>query len=174
MLTRDAPQSILDHLGADSATSEEEHFRLSLVMLDLERAHWLLRAYLRVRLGKIEHFSQLVCSTPSEIRKMSSLEREYAKQYVCMRRSSSTAQTDADAAPAALAAGSNGYVSSTSRRRCSIYCPRMYAGSMMPPWTALAWVTCVSMQSKPARAIQRPYGGDRATTLRAQSTVTVK
>lgn len=46
-------QSILNLLSADEATSEEEHLRLSLVQLDVERARWLLRAYLRTRISKV-------------------------------------------------------------------------------------------------------------------------
>lgn len=46
-------QNILDSLSSDDATSDEEHFRLGLVQLDLERAKWLLKGYLRVRLHKV-------------------------------------------------------------------------------------------------------------------------
>ncbi|WFC97817.1 GINS complex subunit [Malassezia yamatoensis] len=45
-------QSILDSLMPDASTSEEEHFRLNLVQLDVERAIWLLRSYLRARISK--------------------------------------------------------------------------------------------------------------------------
>lgn len=46
-------QSILDSLASDASTSEEEHFRLNLVQLDVERAKWLMRSYLRARLAKV-------------------------------------------------------------------------------------------------------------------------
>lgn len=46
-------QGIVEQLASDASTSDEEHFRLSLVQLDVERAKWLLRAYLRSRLDKV-------------------------------------------------------------------------------------------------------------------------
>ncbi|WFC94337.1 GINS complex subunit [Malassezia brasiliensis] len=55
-------QSILDSLASDASTSEEEHFRLNLVQLDVERAKWLLRNYLRARLAKIETYAAYIMS----------------------------------------------------------------------------------------------------------------
>ncbi len=78
--TTTASQSILGALSADADTSEEEHFRLSLVTLDMERAKWLLRAYLRIRLIKIEEFSQFVSTAPPELRKLSEAERAYVQR----------------------------------------------------------------------------------------------
>ena len=46
-------QSILDSLLSDASTSEEEHFRLNLVQLDVERSKWLLRSFLRTRVAKV-------------------------------------------------------------------------------------------------------------------------
>lgn len=46
-------KGIVEQLASDASTSDEEHFRLSLVQLDVERAKWLLRAYLRSRLDKV-------------------------------------------------------------------------------------------------------------------------
>ncbi|KDN40974.1 Sld5-domain-containing protein [Tilletiaria anomala UBC 951] len=78
-------ESILESLASDESTSEEEHFRLSLVTLDIERAKWLLRAYLRMRLGKIEEYSQYIANTASELRKLSELERAYVTRFEEMR-----------------------------------------------------------------------------------------
>lgn len=46
-------QAILDSLMSDTATSDEEHFRLNLVQLDADRCRWLLRSFLRTRLDKV-------------------------------------------------------------------------------------------------------------------------
>lgn len=44
---------MLDTLRADPQTSEEEHFRLVLVQTEMERAKYLVRSYVRVRLHKV-------------------------------------------------------------------------------------------------------------------------
>ncbi|KAI3627203.1 SLD5 [Malassezia furfur] len=74
-------QSILDSLASDASTSEEEHFRLNLVQLDVERAKWLLRNYLRSRLAKvrvaliqIETYAAYIMSHRSEQQRLSDIE----------------------------------------------------------------------------------------------------
>ncbi|KAE8211107.1 hypothetical protein CF327_g5106 [Tilletia walkeri] len=77
----DQQVTILDSLLADSATSQEEHFRLSLVQLDLERARWLLKAYLRTRLRKIEKFARHIASERDLQVRLSDVELGYVKKY---------------------------------------------------------------------------------------------
>ncbi|CAO1615525.1 unnamed protein product [Sympodiomycopsis kandeliae] len=81
--------SILNLLSADENTSEEEHLRLSLVQLDVERAKWLLRAYLRTRISKLEahsaHYALLPQSHLSIL--LSPLEKAYLTKYDSLRTS---------------------------------------------------------------------------------------
>ena len=56
-------QSILDSLLSDASTSEEEHFRLNLVQLDVERSKWLLRSFLRTRVAKAVSYTHLTLPT---------------------------------------------------------------------------------------------------------------
>lgn len=44
---------MLDLLRSDPKTSEEEHFKLSLVSTEVERVKYLVRSYLRCRLDKV-------------------------------------------------------------------------------------------------------------------------
>lgn len=74
--------NIIDSLAADSGTAEEEHVRLALVELDVERARWLLRSYLRCRLDKIEQNAAFVCQDPISRSNLSELERGYAVKWV--------------------------------------------------------------------------------------------
>ena len=90
-------QSILDSLASDASTSEEEHFRLNLVQLDVERAKWLLRNYLRARLAKvrvwltqIETYAAYVMSHRSEQQRLSDIELGYVRRYVGEADSGST------------------------------------------------------------------------------------
>lgn len=73
--------NIIDSLAADSATAEEEHVRLALVELDVERARWLLRSYLRCRLAKIERYAQFVSQDQRSRDDLSELERGYAVKF---------------------------------------------------------------------------------------------
>lgn len=76
---------ILNTLAADDDTTEEEHLRLSLVALDMERAKWLLKAYLQIRLGKVEQYSTYIQATPREMLKLSSAERAYLRGFESLR-----------------------------------------------------------------------------------------
>ncbi|KAK0529013.1 GINS complex subunit [Tilletia horrida] len=73
--------TILDSLLADPSTSQEEHFRLSLVQLDVERARWLLKAYLRTRLRKIETYAQFISAQAHMRDRLSDVELGYVKKY---------------------------------------------------------------------------------------------
>lgn len=88
-------QSILNLLSSDESTSEEEHLRLSLVQLDVERARWLLRAFLRTRLAKIEEHAQYYLDLSEQASQgaaagaalLSPLEKAYATKYSSIRAS---------------------------------------------------------------------------------------
>ncbi|CAO1614778.1 unnamed protein product [Parajaminaea phylloscopi] len=81
--------NILSLLSADENTSEEEHLRLSLVQLDVERTKWLIRAFLRTRIHKVEANAQYYLSLPSQRLSilLSPLEVAYAKKYTSIRNS---------------------------------------------------------------------------------------
>lgn len=79
--------SIIESLASDAATMEEEHVRLALVELDVERARWLLRSYLRSRLDKIERHAAHFALEASNRRNCSQLERGYAIQYAQLNAS---------------------------------------------------------------------------------------
>ena len=44
---------MVDLLKSDPKTSEEEHFKLILVMTEMERVKYLVRSYVRTRLAKV-------------------------------------------------------------------------------------------------------------------------
>lgn len=49
----DVQQKMVDTLRSDPQTSEEEHFKLVLVMTEMERVKFLVRSYVRTRLWKV-------------------------------------------------------------------------------------------------------------------------
>lgn len=44
---------MVEYLRSDDATSEDEHFRMSYVQLDMERVKFQIRSYVRTRLHKV-------------------------------------------------------------------------------------------------------------------------
>jgi hypothetical protein len=52
-LTATRSQRIMEELAPDEGTSAEEHVRLGIVALDIERARWLVRSYVRARIAKV-------------------------------------------------------------------------------------------------------------------------
>ncbi|KAN0065712.1 GINS complex subunit [Thecaphora frezii] len=89
----DQQQSILDSLSSlppsdDTQQMEDEHLRLQCVLLDLERARWLLRSYLRTRLSLVEkHAAWLVKERQSgnAAARLSEVEWEFCKRYQRLR-----------------------------------------------------------------------------------------
>lgn len=79
--------SILSTLAADDDTTEEEHLRLSLVAVDMERARWLLKAYLQTRLGKLEQYATYISGNSAEVLKLSAAERKYLNDFAALRTS---------------------------------------------------------------------------------------
>ncbi|PWN44736.1 hypothetical protein IE81DRAFT_321057 [Ceraceosorus guamensis] len=84
-------EAILESLSGDTSTSEEEHIRLGIVALDIERARWLLRAYLRCRIAKIEHLAAYLVQKNSAsahaMSQLSPLEQNYAQAFHQLRSS---------------------------------------------------------------------------------------
>lgn len=64
--------NMLTLLRADPATSEEEHFRLVLVQTEMERAKYVVRSYVRVRLHKVSTSAALPASLTTRWRSMPS------------------------------------------------------------------------------------------------------
>jgi hypothetical protein len=46
-------QKLVALLRSDPQTSEEEHFKLVLVMTEMERVKYIVRSYVRARLAKV-------------------------------------------------------------------------------------------------------------------------
>jgi GINS complex subunit 4 len=67
----------VESLASDASTAEEEHVRLGLVELDVERARWLLKSYLRCRLEKIEQYAAFLHQDVKSRGRMSDLEKGY-------------------------------------------------------------------------------------------------
>jgi GINS complex subunit 4 len=62
---------MVDTLRTDTQTTEEEHFKLMLVMTEMERVKYLARSYVRVRLWKVNPFPRsfgLLCRAEELIR----------------------------------------------------------------------------------------------------------
>ncbi|KAI9637570.1 uncharacterized protein MKK02DRAFT_23629 [Dioszegia hungarica] len=77
----DQQQKMVDTLRSDPDTSEEEHFKLMLVMTEMERVKYLVRSYVRTRLWKIEKFSQYIVITPEVHPSLSGAELSHARRY---------------------------------------------------------------------------------------------
>ncbi|KAL0948213.1 hypothetical protein HGRIS_010819 [Hohenbuehelia grisea] len=81
---------ILDHirrqseaiqlLRSDPSSSEEEHFRITLVQTEVERIKFIVRSYLRTRLFKIEKYARYITSDPDIQTRISASERAYASK----------------------------------------------------------------------------------------------
>ena len=82
-LTATRSQRIMEELAPDEGTSAEEHVRLGIVALDIERARWLVRSYVRARIAKV---SAVAVTWESSGSRKSRLEPREGMQ---LRRSSS-------------------------------------------------------------------------------------
>ncbi|KAG8935277.1 GINS complex subunit [Tulasnella sp. 417] len=72
---------VVSALQSDESTTEEEHLRITLVKTDMERAKFLIRSYMRVRLHKIEKYAAFILQTPEEQQKLSNAELLHAQRY---------------------------------------------------------------------------------------------
>jgi len=68
-------------LAAQAAAKADEHERILLVQLEIERVRFLLRSYIRTRTYKIEQYAQYLLKTPAAKGKMSDVEFGYAQRY---------------------------------------------------------------------------------------------
>lgn len=80
---------MLDLLRSDPTTSSEEHFKLIIVQTEMERVKYLVRAYLRCRLAKVEKYAQWIAGEhDARVQgRLSQLELAHAEKYVplCVR-----------------------------------------------------------------------------------------
>ncbi|CAE6484716.1 unnamed protein product [Rhizoctonia solani] len=72
---------MVEYLRSDDSTSEDEHFRMSYVQLDMERIKFQIRSYVRTRLHKIEKYATHIMATPELQSRMSVLEQKHAISY---------------------------------------------------------------------------------------------
>ncbi|CAE7141616.1 unnamed protein product [Rhizoctonia solani] len=72
---------MVEYLRSDDSTSEDEHFRMSYVQLDMERIKFQIRSYVRTRLHKIEKYAAHIMATPELQSRMSVLEQNHAISY---------------------------------------------------------------------------------------------
>ncbi|GBG62937.1 hypothetical protein CBR_g34308 [Chara braunii] len=67
---------------ADSSSDPSQELVVMMYRMDLQRVMYLLRAYLRVRLKKIERFCQHTLSSEEEMEKLSLKEQEFVTGYL--------------------------------------------------------------------------------------------
>ncbi|KAH7334134.1 hypothetical protein B0J17DRAFT_675506 [Rhizoctonia solani] len=72
---------MVEYLRSDDSTSEDEHFRMSYVQLDMERIKFQIRSYVRTRLYKVEKYASHIMATPELQSRMSVLEQNHAISY---------------------------------------------------------------------------------------------
>ncbi|CCO36598.1 DNA replication complex GINS protein sld5 [Rhizoctonia solani AG-1 IB] len=72
---------MVEYLRSDDSTSEDEHFRMSYVQLDMERIKFQIRSYVRTRLHKIEKYATHIMATPELQSRMSVLEQNHAMRF---------------------------------------------------------------------------------------------
>ncbi|KAJ1303743.1 hypothetical protein OPQ81_008167 [Rhizoctonia solani] len=72
---------MVEYLRSDDSTSEDEHFRMSYVQLDMERIKFQIRSYVRTRLHKIEKYATHIMATTELQSRMSVLEQNHAISY---------------------------------------------------------------------------------------------
>jgi len=68
-------------LRMDPSTTEEEHFKMMLVQTEMERVKFVVRAYLRTRLYKIEKFAPYILATPAIHPNLSAMELSHATRF---------------------------------------------------------------------------------------------
>ncbi|KAG8936778.1 GINS complex subunit [Tulasnella sp. 418] len=71
---------MVEHLSVDPNTTEEEHLRLTLVQMDMERVKFIVKSYARVRLYKIEKYAPFIMGRPEMQGRLSHIELTYAKR----------------------------------------------------------------------------------------------
>ncbi|KAL1742960.1 hypothetical protein HDZ31DRAFT_42031 [Schizophyllum fasciatum] len=86
--------SVLDHirrqssavlaLRAEPAPSDTDHARLTLVQTDIERAKFLVRAYVRARLAKVEAHARYIMIHPETQERLSKAELDHARRHASL------------------------------------------------------------------------------------------
>ncbi|EKM76268.1 hypothetical protein AGABI1DRAFT_87253 [Agaricus bisporus var. burnettii JB137-S8] len=83
--------AILDHLRrqsdavqllrGDPSLSDDEHLRITLVQLDIERVKFIVRSYVRTRLYKIEKYARYITANADIQTRLTAAEREHASRH---------------------------------------------------------------------------------------------
>ncbi|KXN91306.1 DNA replication complex GINS protein sld5 [Leucoagaricus sp. SymC.cos] len=83
--------SILDHLRrqsdavqllrGDPSIEDDEHLRITLVQLDIERVKFIVRSYVRTRLFKIEKYARYITSNADIQTRLTASERDHASRH---------------------------------------------------------------------------------------------
>ncbi|KAI5830929.1 GINS complex, Sld5 component [Schizophyllum commune Tattone D] len=86
--------TVLDHirrqssavlaLRADPDPSDTDHARLTLVQTDIERAKFLVRAYVRARLAKVESHARYIMTHPETQERISKAELDHARRHASL------------------------------------------------------------------------------------------
>lgn len=73
--------ALVNNLRGDPQTTEEEHFQMMLIQLEMERIRFLARGYMRARLYKIEQLAPYIVAHPEIHSRLTSTELQHAKRY---------------------------------------------------------------------------------------------
>ncbi|KAF5391392.1 hypothetical protein D9757_001997 [Collybiopsis confluens] len=83
--------TLLDHIRRQSdavqllrgepSASEEEHIRIMLVQVEVERVKFIVRSYVRTRLFKIEKFARFIMSDATIQTRITAAERAHASRH---------------------------------------------------------------------------------------------
>ncbi|KAE9399290.1 GINS complex, Sld5 component [Gymnopus androsaceus JB14] len=83
--------SLLDHIRRQSeavqllrgepSASEEEHIRIMLVQMEVERVKFIVRSYVRTRLFKIEKFARFIMTDATIQTRITTAERAHASRH---------------------------------------------------------------------------------------------
>ncbi|KAF9467649.1 hypothetical protein BDZ94DRAFT_1305272 [Collybia nuda] len=86
--------NLLDHLRrqsetvqllrGDASTSEEEHIRIMLAQVEIERVKFIVRSYVRTRLFKIEKYARYITTNAEIQTRMTAAERAHASRQANM------------------------------------------------------------------------------------------
>lgn len=76
---------LMEETIADSSSEPNQSLQIHLFTMDVNRASFLVRSYLRVRLSKIEEHPLQICNDPEIFERLSEREQEFARGIVdCM------------------------------------------------------------------------------------------
>lgn len=79
----DQPRALMqDHVIQEAEASPEKELLRTIITVEVTRVRYMLRSYLRTRLLKIERYVMYCLDNENVRSRLSSLEDEYAQQYV--------------------------------------------------------------------------------------------